>query len=60
MLDNCSGYSPSGSTSNEGTAASKVQSHTNDKKDLHVVAFWVMTVPPVGTVAFMELGAKEL
>jgi len=60
MLDNRSGYGPTGSTSNEGAAARKVQSHTNDKKDLHVVAFWVMTVLPVGIVAFMELGAKEL
>jgi hypothetical protein len=50
---------PDRSRDGEGTAR-KVQSHTEDKKDLHVVAFWVMTVLPVGIVAFMLLGAKEL
>jgi hypothetical protein len=60
VLDNRSGYGSSGSASNEGTTTRKMQSHANDKKDLHVVAFWVMTVLPVGIVAFMPLGAKLL
>jgi hypothetical protein len=47
------------SRNGEGTAC-KMQSHAKDKKDLHEVAFWVMTVLPVGIVAFMLLGAKLL
>jgi hypothetical protein len=62
MLDNRSGYGPTGSTSNEGSAATKGKTAKSHEKNCisHVVAFWVMTVLPVGIVAFIELGAKEL
>jgi hypothetical protein len=62
VLDNRTGYSSSGSTSNEGSAATKGKTAKSHEKNCisHVVAFWVMTVLPVGIVAFIELGAKEL
>jgi hypothetical protein len=62
MLDNRSGYSPTSSTSNESSAATKGKTSKSHEKNCisHDVAFWVMTVPPVGIVAFMLLGAKLL
>jgi hypothetical protein len=62
VLDNRSGYGSSGSASNEGSAAAKGKTAKSHEKNCisHDVAFWVMTVLPVGIVAFMLLGAKLL
>jgi hypothetical protein len=62
MLDNRSGYGAAGSTSNKSAAATKGKASKSHEKNCisHVVAFWVMTVLPVGTVAFMELGANAV
>jgi hypothetical protein len=62
MLDNSTSYSPAGRTCNEGTTATKGKTAKSHEKNCisHDVAFWVMTVLPVGIVAFMLLGAKLL
>jgi hypothetical protein len=62
MLDNRSSHCSTGSASNKGSAATKGKTAKSHEKNCisHVVAFWVMTVLPVGIVAFIELGANEL
>jgi hypothetical protein len=62
VLSDCRCHCSTGSAGNKGSAATKGKTSKSHEKNciFHVVAFWVMTVLPVGIVAFMLLGAKLL